>query len=83
MKQLCPRTQLKTLYAFPLIGIVLERVMTMSYFTCLFWQKYVKNVPAYLHSRKELHSSVFEDLQEHRFFQKHLLSKYYMVRITT
>ena len=33
-------------------------------------QKYVKNVAAYLQSRKELHSSVFEEIHEHRFFLK-------------
>ena len=44
----------------------------------------LENVPAYLQSRKELHSSVFEEIHEHRFFlKKNLFSQYYMVRITT
>ena len=30
----------------------------------------LKNVSAYLQSRKELHSSVFEEIHEHRFFLK-------------
>ena len=31
---------------------------------------YLENFPAYLQSRKELHSSVFEEIHEHRFFLK-------------
>ena len=30
----------------------------------------LKNVPAYLQSRKKFYSSVFEEIQEHRFFLK-------------
>ena len=33
-------------------------------------QKMLKNVPAYLQSRKELHSSLFEEIHKHRFFWK-------------
>ena len=43
----------------------------------------LKIFPAYLRSRKELHSSVFEELHEHRFKNKNLFSKYYTVRFTT
>ena len=39
------------------------------------WQKYVKYFPAYLRSRKELHSSVFEELYEHRFFFKKIIQQ--------
>ena len=28
----------------------------------------LKNVPPYLQSRKELHSTVFEEIHEHRFY---------------
>ena len=31
------------------------------------------NFPAYLQSRKELHSSVFEELHEHRFLKKEFI----------
>ena len=38
---------------------------------CRFSSKSVlKNVPAYLQSRSELHSSVFEEIHERRFFLK-------------
>ena len=50
---------------------------------CRLSRKCVKNVPAYLQSRKGLHSSVFEEIHKHRFFKKKLFSQYYMVRITT
>ena len=39
------------------------------------WQKYVKYFPAYLRSRKELHSSVFEELYEHRLFLKKIIQQ--------
>ena len=32
----------------------------------------LKNVPAYLHSRKELYSSVFQEIHENRFFLKRI-----------
>ena len=33
----------------------------------------LKNVPAYLHSRKELYSSVFQEIHENRFFLKEFM----------
>ena len=44
----------------------------------------LENVPAYLHSQKELCSSEFEELHKHKYFKKdNLFSKYYNVRIIT
>ena len=42
----------------------------------------LENFLAYLQSREELSSSVFEELQEQRF-KKTDFSKYYKIRITT
>ena len=48
--------------ACPIAPVVLPR-------DCRFCCKsMLKNAPVYLQSQKELHSSVFEEIHEHRFF---------------
>ena len=54
--------------ACPITPMVLPRDCR---FSC---KSMLKNAPAYLQSRKELHSSVFEEIHEHRFFLKRIYS---------
>ena len=46
--------------------VPLPKWFRQEIFVCL--AKDVKNVPAYLQSRKELHSSLSEEIHKHRFF---------------
>ena len=44
-------------------------------YCCLSRKSMLKNIPAYLQSRKELYSSIFDELHEHGFFKNEFIQQ--------